>query len=91
MLDADSGMARVVGEEFAAARGDTWSSKDMLELIRRKSQVRRGACLRTLIPSPSHSLAHSHPFQCACAVRLHFRNFSGQFDSRYLTLLQRHR
>jgi len=35
-----SGTARVVSEEFAAARGDTWSSKDMLELIRRKSQGR---------------------------------------------------
>ena len=52
-------MARVVGEEFAAARGDTWSSKDMLELIRRKSQVRRGPCKRPLTPSPPLSLSRS--------------------------------
>jgi len=40
LLDPRDGSARVVAEEFAAARGDTWSSKDMLQLIRRKSQVR---------------------------------------------------
>lgn len=40
LLDPRDGTARVLAAEFAAARGDTWSSKDMLQLIRRKSQAR---------------------------------------------------
>ena len=38
-LDPQTSTARSVAAEYAAARGDTWSSKDMLQLIRRKSQV----------------------------------------------------
>ena len=50
-LDPQTGTAHAVAAEYAAARGDTWSSKDMLQLIRRKSQV---PCLQGLgldIPS----------------------------------------
>jgi hypothetical protein len=45
-LDPQTGTARAVAAEYAAARGDTWSSKDMLQLIRRKSQVRCGVTFR---------------------------------------------
>lgn len=42
-FDPRVGTARIVAAEFAAVRGDTWSSKDMLQLIRRKSQVSKSS------------------------------------------------
>ena len=40
LLDGASGSALMLAQEYAAATGDTWSSKHALERIRRKSQAR---------------------------------------------------
>ena len=41
LLDPDTRTASVVLEEYTAAKGDLWSSKDMLQLIQRKTLQQR--------------------------------------------------